>query len=232
MKSTLPRLSLSVLLALFLSAAAGRPAAAQQKSVKPGINKAYQNPNAEQAVKRFENERREIFRKREEIVKACQLKPGMDVADVGAGTGLFTRLFAPKVGPRGKVYAVDIAKNFIDYIEKTCKEQDIKNVQGVVCTPQSTKLAPDSVDLVFVCDTYHHFEFPQKTLASIHRALRPGGRLIIVDFKKKKGKSSERTMKHVRATEKQVIQETADAGFELIDTPKLMQAQYMLRLKK
>lgn len=231
MKSTFPRLLLSALLALLVSAAA-EPSAAQQKSVHPGINKPYQNPDVKDAVRRFESEGREIFNHREEIVKACQLKPGMDVADVGAGTGLFTRLLAPQVGPKGKVYAVDIAKSFIDHIEKTCKEQGIKNVQGVLCTPQSTKLAPDSVDLVFVCDTYHHFEFPQKTLATIHRALHPGGSLIIVDYKKEKGQTSDWLMKHVRANEKQVIQETADAGFELVDTPKLMQGQYVLRLKK
>ena len=88
---------------------------------------------------------------------ACELRAGLDVADVGAGTGLFTRLFAPQVAP-GKVYAVDIAKKFIEHIEKTCREQNLTNVTGIVCSDDSTGLAADSVDLVFICDTYHHFE--------------------------------------------------------------------------
>lgn len=232
MKPTPSRHCLFVALAAILSVLSLAPATAQEQSVKPGINKSYENPDVKRAIQRFEGEGREIFKKREEIVKACQLKPGMDVADVGAGTGLFTRLFAPKVGPKGKVYAVDIAKKFIDHVATTCKEQGINNVKGIVCTPESTKLDPDSVDLVFLCDTYHHFEFPQKTLASIHRALRPGGRLILIDFKKEKGKSADWVMKHVRATEQEVIQEAADAGFEFVDAPKLMKTQYVLRLKR
>ena len=94
----------------------------------------------------------------------------MVVADVGAGTGLFTRKFAAEVGEKGKVFAVDIAPTFLRYIEQTCQESGIKNVQTILCDQLSTRLTKNSVDLVFICDTYHHFEFPQKTLASIHDA--------------------------------------------------------------
>src|SRR4029077_2017625 len=125
----------------------------------------------------FEVESREIYTQRKEIVVACKLKPGMAVADIGAGTGLFTRLFAKEVGPQGKVYAVDIAAKFIEHIEKTAQDEGLKNVGGVVCTADSVRLPAKSIALAFVCDTYHHFEFPFKTLASIHEALRPGGQL-------------------------------------------------------
>jgi ubiquinone/menaquinone biosynthesis C-methylase UbiE len=93
----------------------------------------------------------------------------MVVADVGAGTGLFTRLFAVEVGPQGRVYAVDIARKFIEHIEKTSKESGLKHVMGIVCTPTSTELPRDSVNLVFVCDAYHHLV---ATAAARHRALR------------------------------------------------------------
>src|SRR5262249_19900801 len=83
-------------------------APAQEKSVRPGINKPFENPDVPGFVKTFETESREIYAKRNEIVTTCKLKPGMVVADIGAGTGLFTRLFAPLVGSTGKVYAVDI----------------------------------------------------------------------------------------------------------------------------
>ena len=91
---------------------------AQEKSVRPGINKQYENPDFNENVRILEAENREVFSQRKEIVAACKLKPGMVVADIGAGTGLLTRLFAVEVGPKGRVYAVDIAKNFIERIEK------------------------------------------------------------------------------------------------------------------
>ncbi len=222
--------SLLLFLALILQPFAAVAIRAQEESVKPGINESYQKAPVEQAVKRFETESREVFRQRAKIVDACRLKPGMAVADVGAGTGLFTRLLAPEVGPQGKVYAVDITKKFIEHIEQTCKEADIKNVQCVVCTDQSTELPPGSVDLVFVCDVYHHFEFPYKTLASIHRALRSKGQLILIDFKKEGG--SDWVQGHVRANKKTVLKEVTNAGFKLTDEPDLMKTQYFLRFEK
>src|SRR5262249_50217807 len=99
-------------------------ATGQDKSVRPGINKDFENPDVPGFIEKFETESREVFAQRKALVAACQLKPGMRVADIGAGTGLFTRLFAKEVGPKGKVYAVDIASKFIKHIEKTCKDAD------------------------------------------------------------------------------------------------------------
>jgi tRNA A58 N-methylase Trm61 len=152
------------------------PTTAQEKSVRPGINKPFENPDLKEYVQKFEGESREIAAHAGDIVAACKLKPGMVVADVGAGTGLFTRKFAAAVGEKGKVFAVDIAPAFLRHIEKTCQEGKVKNVEAIQCDQFSTKLPKNSVDLVFICDTYHHFEFPQRTLQSIHDALRPVGR--------------------------------------------------------
>ena len=77
------------------------PALAQEKSVRPGINKPFEDPDVKEFVGKFETESREIYAKRKDIVERCKVKPGMAVADVGAGTGLFTRLFAEAVGPKG-----------------------------------------------------------------------------------------------------------------------------------
>ena len=204
----------------------------QEKSVRPGINKPFENPDVKEFVGKFEGESREIFAQRKEIVAACKLKPGMAVADIGAGTGLFTRLFAKEVGPKGKVYAVDIAPKFIEHIEKTCKEAGLKNVVGVVCTADSVKLPAKSVDLAFICDTYHHFEFPLKTMASIHEALRPGGQLIVIDFHRVKGKSSEWVLGHVRAGQKVVTKEIVSAGFKQVGEEKFLKENYFLRFEK
>jgi ubiquinone/menaquinone biosynthesis C-methylase UbiE len=208
------------------------PAYAQEKSVQPGINKPYENPDINDSVKRFESESREVFSKRKEVVAACKLKPGMVVADVGAGTGLFTRLFAAEVGPQGRVYAVDIARKFIEHVEKTSKEAGLKNVTGIVCTPTSAELPASSVDLVFLCDSYHHFEYPQKTLASIHRALRPGGRLILIDFRRIEGKSPDWLLKHVRAGQEVFTKEIEAAGFKVLDHADFLKDNYLVRFEK
>jgi 3-mercaptopyruvate sulfurtransferase SseA/ubiquinone/menaquinone biosynthesis C-methylase UbiE len=207
-------------------------AVAQDKSVRPGINKPFENPDVPEYIGKFETESREIFAQRKEIVAACQLKPGMRVADIGAGTGLFTRLFAKEVGPKGKVYAVDIAPKFIKHIEKTCKDADIQNVTGVVCAADSTKLPPASVDRVFICDTYHHFEFPFRTMASIHEALRPGGQVILIDFHRIQGKSSDWVLNHVRAGQEVVVKEIESSGFKRVAEKKLCKENYFLVFEK
>jgi predicted methyltransferase/V8-like Glu-specific endopeptidase len=208
-------------------------APAQEKSVRPGINKPFENPDLQEFIKKFEGESREIAAKAKEIVAACKLKPGMAVADVGGGTGLFTRKFAVEVGDKGKVYAVDIAPTFLRHIEKTCADSKIKNVETVLCDQFSTKLPNNSVDLVFICDTYHHFEFPQRTLRSIHDALRPGGQIILIDFHRIQGKSSDFVMGHVRAGQEVFVGEITSAGFKVIDEEKhLLKENYFIRFEK
>jgi predicted methyltransferase len=204
----------------------------QEKSVRPGINEPFQNPNVKEFIGKFEVESREIYAKRQEIVTACNLKPGMAVADVGAGTGLFTRLFARAVGPKGKVYAVDIARKFIEHIDKTCKEQGLKNVVGIVCKPDSAELPAHSVDLIFICDTYHHFEFPAKTLQSLHRALRPHGQLILIDFRRIKGKSSDWVWNHVRAGQEIFTREIEAEGFKAVEEKEFLKENYFVRFEK
>jgi FkbM family methyltransferase len=204
-------------------------ALSQEKSILPGINKPFKNPNVKDFQGKFEVESREVYAKREEIVAACKLKPGMVVADIGAGTGLFTRLFARAVGPKGRVYAVDIAPKFIAHIKKTCKEASLDNVTGVVCTQTSTELPAASVDLAFICDTYHHFEFPQRTLASLHRALKPGGRLVLIDFKRIKGVSSVWIMWHVRAGQEVFTREVIEGGFRPVGEERLLKENYFVR---
>ncbi|HZY73556.1 MAG TPA: methyltransferase domain-containing protein [Edaphobacter sp.] len=208
------------------------PLHAQEKSVKPDINKPFQNPDVDGFMQKFEVESREIFAKRKEIVEACKLKPGMTVADIGAGTGLFTRLFAREVGPKGKVYAVDIAQKFLDHIDKSCKKDDIKNVETVRCSQISTNLPESSVDVAFICDVYHHFEFPQRTMKSVWRALKPGGRLIVIDFKRVKGESSDWVFGHVRAGQEVFSAEIRNAWFTQTEEVKLLKENYLLRFER
>src|ERR1051326_1018169 len=127
-----------ILAALFLIRSL--PVDAQEKSVNPGINKTYEHPDVADSIQRFESNGRNVFDHRKEIVAALGLKPGMAVADIGAGAGLFTRLFSPEVGSKGRVWAVDIAKEFVDHIEDTAREQNLDNIIGHVCKQDSVGL--------------------------------------------------------------------------------------------
>lgn len=186
---------------------------AQEKSVKPGINDTFKDPKIEEFVEKFEVESREVFLRRESIVAACGIEEGCTLADIGAGTGLFTRMFSKSVGKQGRVISVDIAKNFLEHIAKTCRDQDLRNVDTLLCSPDSTELRESSIDFAFICDTYHHFEFPTKTMKSLYRAMKPGGRLVVIDFKRIDGQSTPWVLSHVRAGQSVFEQEIQECGF-------------------
>jgi ubiquinone/menaquinone biosynthesis C-methylase UbiE len=185
------------------------PLQAQEQSVNPGINRNYDHPDWQQWVQTFETPRREVYARRQAIVAASDVRPGMNVADIGAGTGLFTRLFAPIVAPTGNVYAVDISETFSE-----------------------TGLPDDSIDLAFVTNTYHHFEYPQSMLASIRRALHRDGRLIVIDFRRDPRVSSPWVMGHVRANRDTVVREIQAAGFRLVADKPVLRSNYFLVFKK
>ena len=205
---------------------------AEERTSRPDINSHFQNPDWEQWVNTFESPGREVFDKRHEIVAASGVKAGMVVADIGAGTGLFTRLFADKAGPAGRVYAVDISRPFIENILRTSREQGVVNVEGVVNSDKDVSLPAESIDIAFLVDTYHHFEYPVSMLASIRKSLRTGGTLIIIDFRRDPHRSSNWVMGHVRAGKDTVIDEVTGAGFQLIDDKPLLRTNYYLEFRK
>lgn len=207
--------------------------AAQQQSVKPGINESFQDPDVDKYIAMFEGESREIYKHRNEIVDAVGLKPGMNIADVGAGTGFFSRMFAHAVAPGGTVYAVDIAANFVEHIDAMAKKENVGNISASVCSERSVDLPENSIDVAFICDVYHHFEYPYDSMASIHKALRPGGRVVIVDFERIVGVSNDWTLDHVRCGKGTVTDEVKDSGFDLVEEKDLgMQGQYVLIFQK
>jgi ubiquinone/menaquinone biosynthesis C-methylase UbiE len=210
------------------------PPPTSQTKIDPKINDRFKKPNVKEYVKKFESEDREIYVKRHEITRALGLAPGMAVADVGAGTGLFTRLFAEQVGSTGKVYAVDISPRFLEHIAADAKKRRLSNVTTVLGTQDATNLPAGSVDLVFICDVYHHLEQPEKTLASIRRALKPQGNLAVIEFDKVEGRSSAFVLKHVRASKDVFLKEVERAGFTSIPTPDApgLKENFFVRFKK
>lgn len=208
----------------------------RERSVKPGINDAYKHdPDIEKWKGRFEVESREIYAERHRILEELRITKGMDVADIGSGTGLFTGMLAGAVGTGGSVYAVDIMREFLESVRDRTQDAGHTNVRFVRCREDSVDLLADSIDLAFICDVYHHFEYPMSSLASLHHALRPGGELVIIDFKRIPGVTREWVLNHVRASQEVVTSEIKAAGFEQVGGPidvEGLTENYMLRFRK
>ncbi|HUF72577.1 MAG TPA: methyltransferase domain-containing protein [Gammaproteobacteria bacterium] len=181
------------------------------------INAPYRDPNldVEVWVERFEIEGREVFDFREEIVASIGLREGQAVADVGAGTGLFVPLLAAAVGPEGTVYAIDIVPEFIEHIAARAAERGLGQVEARLGAEDSIELPAGSVDVVFISDAYHHFEDYEAMLQSMHRALKPGGKLVIAEVDRVEGESPEFVLEHIRASKEQFTAEIEAAGFRL-----------------
>jgi ubiquinone/menaquinone biosynthesis C-methylase UbiE len=118
------------------------------------------------------------------LVESLQLEPGMTVADIGAGSGIISAMIADRIGPDGTVLAVDIQQEMLDVLGERCKSSGITNVRPILGTVKSPKLGPASVDLAVMVDVYHEFNFPYEMLSEIARSLKPGGRVVFVEYRK------------------------------------------------
>lgn len=186
----------------------------------------------EEWIRRFESEGREIFDFRYAIVDQLGLRPGVDVADIGAGSGLLTRLAAMRVAPDGVVYAIDISPTMIDYIAETTADMGLDNVRAMLGEPDSPGLPSNSVDVIMVVATYHHFEYPEEMLAGIRSALRPDGLLVLVDNERIEGVTPPGILSMVRAGKGTFTDEIVDAGFELVDDVDIgMTEHYLLKFR-
>jgi precorrin-6B methylase 2 len=127
-------------------------------------------------------------REREEdparLLEALELREGDVVADVGAGSGYHTFRIAPRVGPRGKVYAVDVQPEMLEALRWNARARGATNVEVVPGTPQDPRLPEGAVHLVLLVDVYHEFAWPYEMMRALRRALRPGGRVVLVEFRK------------------------------------------------
>ena len=205
---------------------------AQEENVRPGINDYYYDAKFEQWLNTFESPGREVFDKKDNIIQSLHIKHGMNIADIGAGTGLYTIPFAQLVGKKGLVYAIDISVDFTKNIEQRAKRHGLNNVVGHINNQKKIGLAQNSIELAFICNTYHHFEYPISTLKSIHQSLVPGGKLVIIDYKRDPKISSSWVMGHVRTHKENVIKEVESTGFQLIDDDDMLEQNYFLSFKK
>jgi predicted methyltransferase len=112
------------------------------------------------------------------------IRPGMIVADVGAGSGYMSTRLARRVGPLGKVYANDLQPSLLKALKSKLQQEHLSNVELVLGTEDEARLPASAIDLALLVDVYHEFSEPQRMLRSIRRALKPGGRLVLVEYRK------------------------------------------------
>jgi ubiquinone/menaquinone biosynthesis C-methylase UbiE len=211
------------------------PAVAQHQHehitpVAEKLNESF-DADSQQWAQGFESEGRAIFDQRFAVLDVLALEPGMDVADIGAGSGLYSRLIAERIGPTGTVYAVDIAANLVNHIAESANAMGLDNVQAIVGDAKSPKLLEHSVDLAFIADSYHHFEYPREMLQGIKKALRPDGVLILIDWERIEGVSHPFILAMVRAGKATFTGEFRNAGFELVEEIPIFTEEYMLKFR-
>jgi len=215
-----------LLLAFALSAPAAEPAPARYAAVSAspdGIGKVYAGREIARVMsfhgaewlerpERAEEERPEL------LLSVLELKAGMKVADVGAGTGYYSWRMAQRVGAGGTVHAVDIQPEMIKLLEEQMSRRGASNVKAVLGTPTDPGLPSAGIDLALMVDVYHELEYPHEMLAAIVRALKPGGRLVFVEFKS--GDASVPIKPLHTMSEAQVRKEAAVHALEWVKTAR------------
>lgn len=181
----------------------------------------------EKWIHQFESPERDAWQMPAEVVRALGLQTGDRIADIGAGSGYFSRRFARAVGENGIVYAVDIEPNMLRYIALTARKEGLENIVPVLGSAEDPMLPRRSVDWVFLCNTIHHIEDRPAYYRLIQRDLTDRGRLVIVDFVKREGSPVGPPLE-MRIAKEELIEETTRAGFSLKEEKDFLPYQYLL----
>jgi putative heme-binding domain-containing protein len=166
----------------------------------------------------------------DELIDALEIPAGATVADLGAGTGYFTPRLARKVGPAGKVLAVDIQKRMLELTEAAVKKAGLTNVDYVLATDTDPRLPEASLDMVFIAYSYHEFAEPEQTMGAVRRSLKPGGRLFVLEFAKE-SRTAPASSTHKMSLD-EIRREIEPLGFELDQMLDFLPMQHGLIFKK
>lgn len=169
---------------------------------------------------------RDAWQKPEQVMDVLGIGEGSVVADVGAGGGWFTVRLARRVGPNGRVYAQDVQPQMLDSISRRVAREGFANVRYIRGEQRDPKLPSGALDAVLMVDTYHEFENPVALLEGVRAALKPGGRVGIVDFRSDGGGPGPDFSERVR--EERVIEQAAEAGLKLLARETFLEFQYFL----
>ena len=197
--------------------------AALAASAQPGGHAQHRFDDAEKWARVFDDPARDAWQKPDEVIRALRLAPDARVADIGAGTGYFAARLARAV-PAGRVYAVDSAPDMVRYLGERAQREGLVNLVAVQAAAGDPKL-PEPVDAVLLVDVYHHIAARTNYLAALRAALRPGGRVAIVDFRPDGSRGPPRA---ARVAPDAVRQELARAGYALAAAHDFLPDQYFL----
>ena len=202
--------------AMLLSAAGLAGSAAAQLASRP----------AEEWIKTLESPNRIAGLKMPETLAALKIKPGQIVADIGAGTGIFSFAFVQSVRPGGKVYAVDIEQGLLDHIEEKAGEQGMTNFVKVVLGEFTDPNLPENIDLAFINDVLHHIEDRAGYLKNLAAYLKPGGRIAIIDFRTNMG--GHRNQPELQTPPELATKWMAEAGLKPIEEINLFEDKWFV----
>ena len=177
----------------------------------------------------LDDPKRDAYQKPHEVITALKLKEGEVIADIGAGSGYFTFRLQRHVGDTGRVYAVDVSPDMIVHLNRRIRDLHLKNVVTILAAPDDPLLADASVDRFFICDTWHHIENRDRYLALLKKMLKPGGQIVMVDFKKEQtpmGPPME-----MRIDRADLVKEMEKNGFRLAAEHTFLPYQYFLVFK-
>lgn len=181
---------------------------------------------AAELVRRWESPARAAWQKPDEVLALLAIKPGQAVADVGAGSGYFAVRFAKAVGPQGRVYAVDIDRELMQHVAKRAQAEKLSQLVVHAGRTDTPALPPASIDLAFICDTLHHIDDPSAYLSRLRPALKAGGRLAIVEYRKAREISGP-PYEH-RMSRADVVRVAERGGFKLAAEHELLPRQTFL----
>ncbi len=186
-------------------------------------------PNVTEYLDRLDRPERDQDQKPSQVIEALRLKPGMSVADLGSGSGYFTRRFVDAVTDQGTVYAIDVEAKALQHIEQRLQRLNRPyHVELILAPSDNPMLPPSSVDLIFICNTYHHLENHRTYLRHLRSALKPGGRVAIIDFYPDERSGDLGFPKVHLATPARVVEEMSTAGFEPTIEHAFLPKQYFL----
>jgi ubiquinone/menaquinone biosynthesis C-methylase UbiE len=223
----------SLLFAVALASLAGSICFAQ---VAAEANAGYKTAEGRARVAQsLANPEREKEQKPRELIASIGVERGDVVADIGTGVGFMIPYFLEAIGPQGKVYAEDIQQDFLDQVQAHKAEQGWENVETILGDQIDPKLPANSVDVAFILDAYHHFEQPAETMRAIQGALKPDGRLVVVDFyrsRSREGRDPDWAKNHIRADRDEFRAEIEAAGLVFERTFDHLPHQYALIFRK
>ena len=188
-----------------------------------------QPADIKQYLEQLDSEDRDQYQKPRQVIDALNLKPGLAVADLGSGSGYFTRRFIEAVTETGKVYAVDVEPEMLKYAEESVVHMHRSyTAEFILARPDNPKLPYGSIDLLFLCNTYHHLEERSKYFSDSKSSLKPGGRVAIIDFYHDERSGELGFLKRHLVPRETVIAELTEAGYTLLREHQFLPKQYFL----